>query len=199
MPGPRRRPVRGDQRRAAPTVVTDRIETFTEDGPARSSPGAELEADVIVTATGLNLLPLGGIELAVDGARGRAPGDDDLQGDDAQRRAEPGGLARLHERLVDAQVRPHLRVRLPAAQPHGRARLRVLHAAQPRPLDRPRSRSSTSPPATSSARSTSSRSRARGRPGACTRTTPATSSCSASAPLEDEAMEFSRPRVDSRR
>ena len=32
----------------------------------------ELEADVIVTATGLNLLALGGIELAVDGARGRA-------------------------------------------------------------------------------------------------------------------------------
>ena len=29
---------------------------------------AELEADVIVTATGLNLLALGGMELAVDGS-----------------------------------------------------------------------------------------------------------------------------------
>jgi monooxygenase len=47
-------------------VVTDGIETFTETGLALES-GAELEADVIVTATGLNLLFLGGIELVVDG------------------------------------------------------------------------------------------------------------------------------------
>ena len=57
-----------------------------------------------------------------------------------------------------------LRVRLPAAQPHGRARLRAVHAAQPRPLGRRASRSSTSPPATCSARSTSSPSRARSAP-----------------------------------
>ena len=49
-------------------VVTDRIATFTESGIALES-GAELEADVIVTATGLNLLFLGGMELAVDGER----------------------------------------------------------------------------------------------------------------------------------
>jgi monooxygenase len=47
-------------------VVTDQIETFTEAG-IRLRSGAELDADVIVTATGLNLLFLGGIELAVDG------------------------------------------------------------------------------------------------------------------------------------
>jgi cation diffusion facilitator CzcD-associated flavoprotein CzcO len=47
-------------------VVTDEIETFTEDG-IRLRSGRELEADVIVTATGLNLLVLGGIELAIDG------------------------------------------------------------------------------------------------------------------------------------
>ena len=35
--------------------------------------GAELEADVIVTATGLNLLPLGGIALAVDGSEVELP------------------------------------------------------------------------------------------------------------------------------
>jgi monooxygenase len=50
----------------AASVVTDRIETFTERG-LRLASGAELEADVIVTATGLNLLLLGGIALAVDG------------------------------------------------------------------------------------------------------------------------------------
>ncbi|HXB65874.1 MAG TPA: NAD(P)/FAD-dependent oxidoreductase [Solirubrobacteraceae bacterium] len=48
------------------SVVTDEIDTFTEGGVKLSS-GAELEADVIVTATGLSLQALGGIELAVDG------------------------------------------------------------------------------------------------------------------------------------
>jgi cation diffusion facilitator CzcD-associated flavoprotein CzcO len=48
------------------SVVTDRIETFTEKG-LRLASGAELEADLIVTATGLNLLPLGGVALSVDG------------------------------------------------------------------------------------------------------------------------------------
>ncbi|HWX96168.1 MAG TPA: NAD(P)/FAD-dependent oxidoreductase [Solirubrobacteraceae bacterium] len=48
------------------SIVTDQIETFTEKG-IRLASGAELEADVIVTATGLNLLALGGVELAVDG------------------------------------------------------------------------------------------------------------------------------------
>ncbi|WP_370552516.1 flavin-containing monooxygenase [Conexibacter sp. CPCC 206217] len=48
------------------SVVTDRIETFTEHG-IRLASGAELEADVIVTATGLNLLVLGGMEIVVDG------------------------------------------------------------------------------------------------------------------------------------
>jgi monooxygenase len=48
------------------TVVTDTIDSFTEDGIKLDS-GEQLEADVIVTATGLNLLFLGGMELVVDG------------------------------------------------------------------------------------------------------------------------------------
>ncbi|MFJ6216916.1 flavin-containing monooxygenase [Streptomyces sp. NPDC092296] len=47
-------------------VVTDHIDAFTASG-LRLRSGARLEAEVIVTATGLDLLPLGGIELAVDG------------------------------------------------------------------------------------------------------------------------------------
>ena len=47
-------------------VVTDHIEEFTPAG-IRLRSGAELEADVIITATGLNLQPLGGIGLTVDG------------------------------------------------------------------------------------------------------------------------------------
>src|SRR3954467_8812100 len=49
------------------SVVTDRIDTFTETGLQLGS-GEQLDADIIVTATGLNLKVLGGIPLVVDGA-----------------------------------------------------------------------------------------------------------------------------------
>jgi cation diffusion facilitator CzcD-associated flavoprotein CzcO len=52
--------------RGSASIVTDHIDAFTETG-IRLRSGEELQADVIVTATGLNLLALGGIELAVDG------------------------------------------------------------------------------------------------------------------------------------
>jgi cation diffusion facilitator CzcD-associated flavoprotein CzcO len=48
------------------SIVTDRIDTFTEHG-IRLRSGDELPADLIVTATGLDLLAIGGIRLAVDG------------------------------------------------------------------------------------------------------------------------------------
>jgi monooxygenase len=48
------------------SVVTDRISTFTENG-IRLESGRELEADIIVTATGLNIQLFGGMTLAVDG------------------------------------------------------------------------------------------------------------------------------------
>src|SRR3954469_23510435 len=47
-------------------IVTDRIATFTENG-IRLESGTELAADIVITATGLNLQPVGGISLAVDG------------------------------------------------------------------------------------------------------------------------------------
>lgn len=48
------------------SVVTDQITRFRPQGIQLSS-GEELEADIIVTATGLQLLPYGGIALSVDG------------------------------------------------------------------------------------------------------------------------------------
>jgi monooxygenase len=50
------------------TVVTDEVERFTPRG-IRLASGHELQADLVVTATGLNLLALGGTELSVDGRR----------------------------------------------------------------------------------------------------------------------------------
>jgi monooxygenase len=50
------------------SVVTGEIDRFTERGVALRS-GEELEADIVVTATGLNLQALGGMRLTVDGER----------------------------------------------------------------------------------------------------------------------------------
>ncbi|MBN9005768.1 MAG: NAD(P)/FAD-dependent oxidoreductase [Rhizobiales bacterium] len=50
------------------SVVTDTITTFTPDGIELAS-GETLKADIIVTATGLDLQVLGGLEVFVDGAR----------------------------------------------------------------------------------------------------------------------------------
>ena len=47
-------------------VITDEIDTFTETGIKLRS-GKELAGDIIVTATGLNLVALGNIQISVDG------------------------------------------------------------------------------------------------------------------------------------
>ncbi|GIF12169.1 flavin-containing monooxygenase [Actinoplanes teichomyceticus] len=54
------------------SVVTGRIDTFTADG-VRMADGRLVEADVIVTATGLNVQAFGGVELTVDGEPVKLP------------------------------------------------------------------------------------------------------------------------------
>ena len=53
-------------RKGTSSIVTDHIERFTENGILLKS-GETLEADIIITATGLELLLLGGLKLEVDG------------------------------------------------------------------------------------------------------------------------------------
>jgi len=48
------------------SVVTDRIDRFTANG-LRLASGAELDADIVITATGLNVQAVGGMKLTVDG------------------------------------------------------------------------------------------------------------------------------------
>lgn len=50
------------------SIVTGEIEEFTESAVKLTS-GTQLDADVVVSATGLNLLVLGGLELFVDGSK----------------------------------------------------------------------------------------------------------------------------------
>jgi len=53
-------------RKGTSSIVTDHIERFTEKGIELKS-GDFLEADIIISATGLEMLLLGGIKIAVDG------------------------------------------------------------------------------------------------------------------------------------
>jgi cation diffusion facilitator CzcD-associated flavoprotein CzcO len=53
-------------------VATGQIDTFTETG-IRLQSGDELEADIVVTATGLQMLVFGGIEFVVDGREVKVP------------------------------------------------------------------------------------------------------------------------------
>lgn len=55
------------------SIVTDHIESFTESG-IRLQSGETLEADIIISATGLNLQVLGGARFSVDGQQ-RSPSD----------------------------------------------------------------------------------------------------------------------------
>ena len=59
-------------RKGDASVVTDQIKTFTQSGILLES-GEELAADIVVTATGLELLALGGIEFSVDGVKRELP------------------------------------------------------------------------------------------------------------------------------
>ena len=49
------------------SVVTDHIDTFVPSG-IRLRSGRVLEADIVVSATGLSLIPIGGVRISVDGA-----------------------------------------------------------------------------------------------------------------------------------
>ena len=93
-------------------VVTDEIDTFTETGIQLRS-GDLLQADIIVTATGLKLKCLGG-----DAGNDRRHSDQyggkiELQRNDVPRHPEPFVHTRLHQRVVDAQVQSGCRIYLP--------------------------------------------------------------------------------------
>ncbi len=62
----------GAIRQGSAEIVTDTIASFTTTG-IRLASGRELEADIVVTATGLRLLPLGGISFDVDGKQIELP------------------------------------------------------------------------------------------------------------------------------
>jgi monooxygenase len=117
------------------SVVTDTIETFTEKGCAcsgASSRGHRRDRDGARAAVPRRRA------LAVDGQRGRSRRRSWLyKGMMLSDVPEPRVRRRLHQRVVDAQVRSWWRVRLPPARPHGpRGRARSSRVATPTPRSR---------------------------------------------------------------
>ena len=111
-------------------VVTDTIDRFVPEGIKLNS-GSVLDADIIVTATGLNMRLFGGAEIRRNGEPIDLDAVDGLQGHDAVRHPEHGVHHRLHQRVMDAEGRPGVRVRLPRVELHGRPTVSTPWCPQP--------------------------------------------------------------------
>ena len=157
VPGPRRRPVQGDPRRHARRWSPTRSRRFTERGIGLES-GAELEADIVVTATGLNLLAFGGIELRRRRrARSRCPSTLAYKGmmlSGVPNFAFTIGYTNASWTLKADLVAEYVCRLLGAHGPHG---CRAVRPGRRRPDGRAPAAARLRRPATSSARSTSSR------------------------------------------
>ena len=104
-------------------MATDHIERFVKEG-IRLAIGRDcLPADIIVTATGMRMRIMDGVEIIVDGEAVDLGDTLELQGHHVQQHPQPGIVLRLYQCLVDAQMRIDLRVRLPLAQLYGAARI----------------------------------------------------------------------------
>jgi cation diffusion facilitator CzcD-associated flavoprotein CzcO len=104
-------------------VVTDHVDRFVPQG-VRLRPGRVLEADVVVSATGLRLLALGGIAPSVRRHTGRPGRAVRAARRDGHRTAQLRGLHRLHQRLVDVAGRPEQPAHVQGARVHGPPRVR---------------------------------------------------------------------------
>ena len=81
-------------------VVTDSIDQFTADGIKLSS-GEELTADIIVTATGLNMQVMGGTEFFVDGRTVNFANTVSYKGMMYAGDSQPDPNLWLHQRVMD--------------------------------------------------------------------------------------------------
>jgi len=107
------------------SIVTDTIDTFTEKGVLLES-GEELDADIIVTATGLELVVLGGAKRRR--AAGRLFQNVQLHGHDVFGRTESRYHVRLHQCILDLARRSHSGIFLPDTESHGCGGMSAMHA-----------------------------------------------------------------------
>jgi cation diffusion facilitator CzcD-associated flavoprotein CzcO len=171
------------------SIVTDGIETFTEQG-IRLASGQELEADVIVTATGLEMQLFGGATLAVDGQEvdpAQTVAYKAMMFSGVPNLALAMGYTNASWTLKCDLIAEYVCRLLAYMDEHG------YRQVTPVPPGRRRSsaRSSISRPGTCSARGHGCPSRARGCRGACTRTTSRTCGSSAGRRSTTRGVRFS--------
>ncbi len=106
--GPRRRPVPHDPRRPGRRRHRPH-QDLRRDRHRAGRPAQHLDADIVVTATGLEVQMLGGAQLRRRRRAGAAEQPRHVQGRAARGRAQRGHDLRLHQRVVDAQGRPRRR------------------------------------------------------------------------------------------
>lgn len=173
------------------SLVTDEVETFTGTGLALV-PGAELEADLIVTATGLNMVPFGGIQLTIDGSDIELPKALAYLGmllSDVPDMAFAFGYTNQSWTLrADLTCQEVYRL-LNHMDQHGYRQCTHRVSRIGRSLPR---RSPTSPRGTCCERSTRSRGKSRGTRRSGGKTVPATGDRCRHAPVDDPALELSR-------
>ena len=109
-------------RKGKADVVTDTIERFTKTGIKLAS-GEELRGRHHRHRNGFEPAAVRRRGDPAQRRAGRADRHHGLQGHDADPHAEHGVHHRLHQRVVDAEGRPGVGVRLPRAELHGRQRL----------------------------------------------------------------------------
>ena len=98
-------------------IVTDHIESFTKRG-VKVKTGEEIEADIIVTATGLDLKFFGGVDIQVDNKPVLAKDTMTYKGMMFSG-AEFCAVERLYQCLMDAEMRSDLGLCLPTIEPYG--------------------------------------------------------------------------------
>ena len=116
-------------RESRASVVTNEIDTFTKSG-IRLKDGSELPADIIVTATGLVLRCSAACRSPSTAARSISRATLTYKGMMYADVPNLASVVRLHQRVLDAEMRPDLRICLPADQLHGPPQLPAMHAAQ---------------------------------------------------------------------
>ncbi len=103
-------------------VVTDQIDHIDATGIVLRS-GERIDADVIITATGIQLQALGGVALSVDGAEVKPQDRFVYKEHMLEDIPNAAWSRRLHQRLVDAARRPHRPFGCEAIGVHGFPRL----------------------------------------------------------------------------
>ena len=158
------------------SIVTEQIDTFTETG-IRLKSGKELPADIIVSATGLNLQLLGGIQLSVDGVNSNLQERMTYKGVMVEGIPQPGMRVRLRQCTVDAQGRPDGGLCSSSSQAHGCHRSSVAFRTMPKTTGRRPAFSEPCHRAMYSVARRSCRARAADIPGMCRITMVATEKC----------------------